>query len=138
MTAQGLIGCLYSPCRVRFPLTIQYHQLQNMSTTYFSVVYTYLFTRSLVTELCSFTPNRVNRYFTPLCCVLTPFHSSPFIALSLSQFHSKRSHLPAASSSITLRLFRLRHSTHLPWLKLQLFLVDITMYLLLIFFIIAT
>ena len=89
-----------------------------MSTTYFSVVYTYRFTRSLVTELCSFTPNRVNRYFTPLRCVLAPFHFSPFIAPSLSQFHSKRSHLPAASSFITLRSLSLiqASSFHSPFL----------------------
>lgn len=73
MTAQGLIGCLYSPCRVRFPLTIQYHRQQNMSITYFGILYTYRFTRSSVTELCSFTSNRVNRYFISLRPGTAPF-----------------------------------------------------------------
>lgn len=89
-----------------------------MSITYFSILYTYRFTRSSVPELCSFTSNRVNRYFTPLRCVLAPFHFSPFIAPSLSHFHSKRSHLPAASSSITLRSLSLiqASSFHSPFL----------------------
>ena len=87
-TAPGLIGSFRSPGRPRFPLTIFYHLLYNMSTTYLHQRYTYRFTRSYRSGV---TPSR-SKACKPI------FYSAPFPSIVSHSLHSIRQNdLPPAA-----------------------------------------
>ena len=93
-TAPGLIGSFRSPGRPRFPLTIFYHLLYNMSITYLHQRYTYRFTRS--------RHRAVNHPPRKACKPI--FYSVPHPSLDLHSLRSVRQNdLPPAAhfSSVT-------------------------------------